>query len=72
MDLDTAALEKTLGATGKNAGGVYQFSVPRAETITEAGMTVPPSMGTATAFNFQSTGGGKAAVTSNFVLLAKR
>jgi hypothetical protein len=32
-------------------------------------MAVPPSMGTATAINFQSTGGGKAAVTGDFVLL---
>jgi hypothetical protein len=32
-------------------------------------MTVPPSMGVATALNFQSTGGGKAAITGDFVLL---
>ncbi len=48
---------------------MYQFSVPRAETISEAGMAVPPSMGTAIAINFQPTGGGKAAVTGDFVLL---
>jgi len=33
-------------------------------------MAVPASMGTATAINFQPTGGGKAAVTGDFVLLA--
>jgi len=32
-------------------------------------MTVPPSMGTAIALNFQPTGGGKAAITGDFVLL---
>ena len=32
-------------------------------------MTVPPSMGTAIAINFQPTGGGKAAITGDFVLL---
>jgi len=69
VDLDTAALEKTLGFKGTNNGGVYQFSVPRAETISERGMTVPPSMGTAIALNFQPTGGGKAAITGDFVLL---
>ena len=69
VDLDTAAIEKTLGFKGTANGGVYQFSVPRAETITEAGMAVPPSMGTAIAINFQPTGGGKAAVTGDFVLL---
>lgn len=33
-------------------------------------MEIPPSMGTATAINFQPTGGGKAAITGDFVLLA--
>ena len=33
-------------------------------------MTVPPSMGTATSINFQPTGGGHAAVTGDFVLIA--
>ena len=70
IDLDTAAIEKVLGATGKNSGGVYQFGFPRAEPITEGGMAVPPAMGTATAVNFQPTGGGKAAITGDFVLLA--
>jgi len=69
VDLDTAALEKTLGFKGTANGGVYQFSVPRAESISEGGMAVPPSMGTAIAINFQPTGGGKAATTGDFVLL---
>ena len=34
-------------------------------------MDVPPAMGTATAINFQPTGGGKAAITGDFVLTAK-
>jgi hypothetical protein len=48
---------------------VYQFSIPRAEAIKEGGMDVPPAMGTGTAINFQPTGGGKAAITGDFVLL---
>jgi len=67
--LDTAALEKVLGYKGTVNNGVYQFSIPRAEAISEGGMNVPPSMGTATALNFQPTGGGKAAITGDFVLL---
>jgi len=70
VDLDTAALEKTLGGKGTANGGVYQFSFPRAEAITEGGMPVPDPMGTGTAVNFQPTGGGKAAITGDFVLLA--
>jgi hypothetical protein len=69
LELDTAAIEKTLGYEGKANGGVYQFSIPRAETISEGGMAVPASMGTAFAINFEPTGGGKAAITGDFVLL---
>jgi hypothetical protein len=69
IELDTAALEKTLGYKGTANGGVYQFSVPRAEAITEGGMAVPPSMGTAIPLNFEPTGGGKAAITGDFVLI---
>lgn len=69
VDVDTASLEKILGAKGKANGGVYQFSVPRAEAITERGMSVPPAMGTAMAINFQPTGGGKAAITGDLVLV---
>jgi hypothetical protein len=70
IDLDTAAIEKALGAKGTANGGVYQFGIPRAEAITEGGMPVPAPMGTGTAINFQPTGGGKAAITGDFVLLA--
>jgi hypothetical protein len=69
LELDTAAIEKTLGFKGTANGGVYQFSVPRAEPISEGGMAIPPSMGTAMAINFQPTGGGKAAITGDLVLL---
>ena len=69
--IDTAGVEAALGRKGTDANGILQFSVPRAETITDNGMTVPPSMGVATGINFQPTGGGKAAITGDFVLLAK-
>jgi hypothetical protein len=70
IDLNTAQVEQALGYTGKVNGGVLQFSVARSEKITEGVMEIPPSMGTATAINFQPTGGGKAAITGDFVLLA--
>jgi hypothetical protein len=71
IDLDTAALDQTLGAKGTNNGGIYQFSIPRAEPIKDGNMDVPPPMGSANAINFQPTGGGKAAITGDFVLIAK-
>ena len=70
LGLDVAAIDRTLGGTGKVNGGILQYSIPRAETIRDGGMAVPAAMGTATAINFQPTGGGKAAITGDFVLTA--
>lgn len=67
-DLDTSGIAQALGVAGKLNGVVYQVSVPRSEKIMEMGHEVPPSMGVATAINFQPTGGGKAAITGDFVL----
>jgi hypothetical protein len=70
IDLDTAQLDQIIGAKGAANGGVYQFNVPRRDPITEGGMMVGmPAMGGATAINFQPTGGGKAAITGDFVLI---
>ena len=71
IDLDTAAIDGLIGAKGTNNGGVYQYGIPRAEPVKDDGMTVPPAMGSANAINFQPTGGGKAAITGDFVLIAK-
>jgi hypothetical protein len=69
--LDTAALGRALQRSGTVNGGVSQVSVPRAEPVRAEGMEIPPAMGVATAINFQPTGGGKAAVTGDFVLTAE-
>jgi hypothetical protein len=71
MDLDTAAIDRVMGRPGKANGGVYQFTFPRAEKIVEDGMVEGASMGTGTGINFQPTGGGRAAVTGDFVLLGR-
>src|SRR6266403_509778 len=55
IDFDTAAVDQALGAKGTNNGGVYQFTIPRAERISDDGMDVPPPMGSANAINFQPT-----------------
>ena len=68
--VDFRQVEKLLGRTGKDNNGVYQFSIARAEKISDGKMEVPPSMGVATAINFQPTGNGRAAITRDFVLLA--
>jgi hypothetical protein len=69
LGIDTAQIGTMLGYHGKVNGGVFQVGVPRAEQVIADGIVVPPSMGLATAINFQPTGGGKAAITGDFVLL---
>lgn len=69
LDLETAAIDRTMGRQGKSNGGVYQFTFPRAERIVEGGMVEGASMGTGTGINFQPLGGGRAAATGDFVLL---
>jgi hypothetical protein len=71
LDIDTKQIDQILGHSGKNNGGIYQVALPRTEHVTDAGMAIPNSMGVATALNFQPTGGGKAAITGDFVLLGK-
>jgi hypothetical protein len=68
IDLDTAALDRMLGARGTNNGGIYQYGIARAEPVVHAGMVIPNAMGLANAINFQPIGGGKAAITGDFVL----
>ena len=70
LGIDIKQLDQIIGQSGKVNGNVYQFGIARAEKITDNGMEVPPSMGTATAVNFQPTGLGKAAITGDFVLIA--
>lgn len=68
--IDTTQIAAALGHSGRMNGGVYQVSVPRAETIRDRGQEIPPSMGLATAINFQPTGAGKAAIAGDFVMIA--
>jgi hypothetical protein len=69
-DLPADAIQQALGVKGTVANGVLGLSVPRPEAIQMMGVTLPPSMGMATAINFQSAGGGKVAATGDFVMLA--
>jgi len=71
LGFDPKQIDTALGYAGKNNNGVYQFAIPRAEKIMDDGMVVPPSMGVATAINFQPTSSGKAAITGDFVLIGK-
>jgi biotin operon repressor len=73
IDLDTGQLEQIIGAKGQNNGGVYAFGVPRRDPVTMDGVALAPAgpLGLATGIGFQPTGGGKAAITGDFVLLGE-
>jgi hypothetical protein len=73
IDLDTAQLDQIIGVKGVTTGGVYQFGVPRRDPVTDNGMQIAPAgpLGVATAINFQPTGGGKAAITGDFVMIGE-
>jgi hypothetical protein len=66
---DVNALQTALGRTGTVRGGVLSISIPRPETISMMGVDLPPAMGMATAFNFQSDGAGKVVGTGDFVMI---
>jgi hypothetical protein len=70
LGFDTAKIDEAIGFKGRNNNGVYQFGVPRSDTIKQDGMAIPGAMGSAIAINFQPTGDGKAAITGDFVALA--
>ena len=73
IDLDTAPLDQIIGVKGQANGGVYQFAVPRRDSIKIAGTPHTPAgpLGVATAIGFQPTGSGKAAITGDFVMTAE-
>jgi hypothetical protein len=76
IGIDTKQIDQIMGQSGKINGGVYQYGIARADEITDAAMmsdhklVIPAAMGLAQAINFQPTGGGKAAITGDFVLIA--
>ncbi len=70
IDLDTAQIDQIIGVKGQPNGGVYQIGAPRRDPISESNTQLSPAgpTGVATAIDFQPTGGGKAAITGDFVL----
>jgi Domain of Unknown Function (DUF1259) len=69
-DLPADVIQAAIGIKGTVSNGVLTVSQPRPETIQMMGVTLPPSMGMATAINFQSAGSGKVAATGDFVMVA--
>jgi len=73
IGIDTKQIDQIMGQTGKANGVVYQYSIARADDISDSamkGFVIPPAMGVAQAINFQLTGASKVAITGDFVLTA--
>ncbi|MEU6807909.1 DUF1259 domain-containing protein [Streptomyces sp. NPDC046831] len=70
IGLDTAGVDKALGRKGTADGGIYKFSIPRRDTITDGMHVLPPALGITTAANFQPLGGDRAAINGDFVMTA--
>jgi hypothetical protein len=68
MGFDTSQLDQIIGHTGTTQGGVYKYSIGRADSVSEDGMELPAAMGISTALNFQPTGGGKVAINGDFAM----
>jgi hypothetical protein len=63
-------VEDAVGRKGTFKGGVLSYGVPRGDTITMSGMTIPPAAGVGEAINFQAADSGDVATTGDFVLTA--
>lgn len=63
-------IQQAIGLRGTVTNGVLGLAQPRPEMIQMMGVTLPPSMGMATAINFQAAGPGRVAATGDFVMIA--
>jgi hypothetical protein len=70
IGLDTVGIDKALGRKGTADGGIYKFSIPRADTVTDGMHVLPPALGITTGINFQPLGGNRAAINGDFVMTA--
>jgi hypothetical protein len=68
LGFDTSQLDQIIGHTGMTQGGVYKYSIGRADSVTQDGVELPPPMGVSTALNFQPTSRGQAAINGDFAM----
>jgi Domain of Unknown Function (DUF1259) len=64
-------VEDAVARKGTFKGGVLSYGVARSDSITMAGMAIPPAAGVAEAINFQAADAGQIATTGDFVLTAE-
>ncbi|MDF6043345.1 DUF1259 domain-containing protein [Streptomyces sp. JH14] len=71
LALDTAGIDRALGAKGSSDGVVYKAVFARRETIRDGHLVLPPGLGATSAFIFQPLGRGRAALSGDCVMLAE-
>lgn len=67
---DTGRLDEIIGYQGQDKGGVWGYSIGRAEPVRMGAVELPPAAGVATVLNFQPTEGTKAAINGDFAMTA--
>ncbi|MFI1539311.1 DUF1259 domain-containing protein [Streptomyces anandii] len=70
VDLDTAAIDAALGVKGSADEEVYKATFVRRETIADGHVILPPGLGSTSSVNYQSLGGGRAALSGDLVMTA--
>lgn len=71
FSFDTPRLDEIIGHQGQDKGGVWGYSIGRAETVTMDGVELPASSGVATALNFQDLGQGRGAINGDFAMVGE-
>ncbi|MER7044694.1 DUF1259 domain-containing protein [Streptomyces jumonjinensis] len=71
LDLDTAGIEAALGVRGSTEESVFKCLFVRRETIADGHLVLPPGLGSTSAFIFQPTGGGRAALNGDCAMTAQ-
>ncbi|MFF4738437.1 DUF1259 domain-containing protein [Streptomyces sp. NPDC001262] len=71
VDLDTAGIDRALGAKGRKQGGVYKVTFARNETVVEHDRALPKMTGSTTALVFQPVGSKKALLSGDLVMTAR-
>lgn len=70
INLNTAGIDQAIGRKGTGDGGIYKFTIPRKDTVTDGMHVLPPAFGITTGINFQPLGGNRAAINGDFVMTA--
>jgi hypothetical protein len=67
LDLDQPAIDQAMGRKGIADGRMYEFFIPRRETIVSDGHVLPPEIGVNTVVKIEGLGGGRAAINGDLL-----